>query len=115
MTQLFLIAKQKGEKHNMTKTTKRNWKRLGLTAGLGLGVSLIAAGCGNEDTGGGTPASPYKPTLLLNLPTACNTPDGMRLDPKTGDVILSCPNFFGITTPATRAPGRDDDVLSFAY
>ena len=30
----------------MTKTTKRNWKRLGLTAGLGLGVSLIAAGCG---------------------------------------------------------------------
>ena len=35
----------------MTKTTKRNWKRLGLTAGLGLGVSLIAAGCGaTEDT-----------------------------------------------------------------
>ena len=50
MTQLFLIAKQKGEKHNMTKTTKRNWKRLGLTAGLGLGVSLIAAGCGAAET-----------------------------------------------------------------
>ena len=34
----------------MTKTTKRNWKRLGLTAGLGLGVSLIAAGCGAAET-----------------------------------------------------------------
>ena len=36
----------------MTETIKRNkWKRLGLTAGLGLGVTLIAAGCSaTEDT-----------------------------------------------------------------
>lgn len=35
----------------------------------------------------------YRPRLLLSLPEDCNTPDGMRLDPKTGDVILACPNF----------------------
>ena len=34
----------------MTKTTKRNWKNLGLKAGLGLGVTLIAAGCGTAET-----------------------------------------------------------------
>lgn len=34
----------------MMKTKKRNWKRLGLTAGLGLGVTLLAAGCGATDT-----------------------------------------------------------------
>jgi DNA-binding beta-propeller fold protein YncE len=47
-------------------------------------------------------ASAFQPQLLLTLqPTVCNTPDGMRLDPKTGDVILSCPNFFGGTPPTS--------------
>lgn len=35
----------------------------------------------------------FRPRLLFSLPEDCNTPDGMRLDPKTGDVILACPNF----------------------
>jgi sugar lactone lactonase YvrE len=40
------------------------------------------------------------PRLLINLPPdVCNTPDGMRLDPRTGDVILACPNFFGQSAP----------------
>jgi hypothetical protein len=35
----------------------------------------------------------HKPALLLSLPDSCNTPDGMTLDEKSGDVILACPNF----------------------
>jgi len=40
----------------------------------------------------------FAPSLLIDLPEdQCNTPDGMRKDPKTGNTILSCPNFFGKT------------------
>jgi DNA-binding beta-propeller fold protein YncE len=46
-------------------------------------------------------ANPYQPKLLINLPVTCNTPDGMRIHAGTGNVILSCPNFFAITTPGT--------------
>jgi hypothetical protein len=45
----------------------------------------------------GTP-SQFQPTLFLNLPDTCNTPDGMRIDTRTGNVILSCPNFFAKTS-----------------
>lgn len=34
----------------MVNTKKNNWKRLGLTAGLGLGAMLLIAGCGTTDT-----------------------------------------------------------------
>ena len=34
-----------------------------------------------------------RPQLFLSLPDACNTPDGMTLDPATGNIILACPNF----------------------
>ncbi len=34
-----------------------------------------------------------KPSLFLSLPDKCNTPDGMTLDPSTGNIILACPNF----------------------
>jgi DNA-binding beta-propeller fold protein YncE len=40
------------------------------------------------------------PRLLIDLPpTVCNTPDGMRLDPRRRDVILACPNIFGQSAP----------------
>jgi sugar lactone lactonase YvrE len=35
----------------------------------------------------------YRPRLLVELPDAWNTPDGMRLDKRTGDLIVACPNF----------------------
>jgi hypothetical protein len=81
------------------------------TGGMEMGVEGGAEG-GSEggSDGGDAPASPYQPALLINLPpVTCNTPDGMRLDPKTGDVILSCPNFF-----ATTAPGTDTTPPVFA-
>ena len=34
-----------------------------------------------------------RPQLFLSLPDSCNTPDGMTLDPATGNIILACPNF----------------------
>ncbi len=40
------------------------------------------------------------PKLLLSLPDELNTPDGMRPDPKTGNVILACPNFNDTKYPA---------------
>jgi len=35
----------------------------------------------------------FRPRLLVELPDAWNTPDGMRLDKRTGDIIVACPNF----------------------
>jgi len=34
-----------------------------------------------------------KPSLFLSFSDKCNTPDGMTLDPSTGNIILACPNF----------------------
>ena len=57
------------------------------------------------DSGGEVAADPYRPSLLINLPAdKCNTPDGMRLDPKNGNIILACPNFFGKTGDMFNAP-----------
>ena len=40
-----------------------------------------------------------KPRLAVELPEACNTPDGMTLD-ATGNIILCCPNFGDDSHPA---------------
>jgi len=40
-----------------------------------------------------------KPKLFLSLPDYGNTPDGMTLDEKTGDIYLSSPNFNDETYP----------------
>jgi sugar lactone lactonase YvrE len=46
------------------------------------------------------------PRLLIDLPpTVCNTPDGMRRDPRSSDVILACPNFSALPAPA-HSPNR---------
>ena len=72
------------------------WRRVA-TAGsarraavvLMLAGLVALGGCEAADTGAGG----AKPTLFLSLPDSCNTPDGMTLDPKTGDIFLACPNF----------------------
>jgi DNA-binding beta-propeller fold protein YncE len=54
-------------------------------------------GASGDGSAGDAVNSANAPKLLLDLdPAVCNTPDGMRLD-KLGNVILSCPNFFGVT------------------
>jgi DNA-binding beta-propeller fold protein YncE len=64
--------------------------------GWALGVAaaglVCMAGCGSTGTQGGV-SERCRPRLLADLPDTCNTPDGMRLNPKTGDVIVACPNF----------------------
>jgi sugar lactone lactonase YvrE len=56
----------------------------------------------------------YKPALLLELPVTCNTPDGMRLNPATGDVILSCPNFADSSYPGVLLKvTKDNKVETF--
>jgi len=72
--------------------------KINTMAGLSLAVCLLAGllvapGCG----AGGTGIS--RPTLLFALPDYCNTPDGMTLDEKTGDIYLCCPNFNDQTYP----------------
>jgi sugar lactone lactonase YvrE len=39
------------------------------------------------------PDEKHRPKLLADLPDEYNTPDGMRLDKRTGDMIVACPNF----------------------
>lgn len=67
------------------------WLLGGLLAGLAMTVAAIAQT--ETKTAAKSSDARRRPRLLLSLPDDCNTPDGMRLDPKTGDVILACPNF----------------------
>jgi sugar lactone lactonase YvrE len=77
----------------------------GGTGGGETGGSLPEGGTGGAETDGPTGDGPtdFKPSLLIDLPETCNTPDGMRLD-KKGNVILSCPNFFGMMDIADGGP-----------
>jgi DNA-binding beta-propeller fold protein YncE len=77
----------------------------------GTGGSAGTGGSGGDDmpdaSGGnvdgsidgppGDAPSAFQPSLLVDLGDICNTPDGMRKDPKSNDIVLSCPNFFGKT------------------
>ncbi len=66
----------------------------------GGGAGTGGAGTGGGGAGGTLDGGAYRPSLLIDLGDACNTPDGMRKDPKSTDIILSCPNFFGKTGDA---------------
>ena len=52
-----------------------------------VALAVFTCGCGKKD------GASAKPRLFLSLPDKCNTPDGMTLDPSTGNIILACPNF----------------------
>ncbi len=47
-----------------------------------------------------SPQQTFRPRLLISLPDELNTPDGMRLDKKTGNMIVACPNFNDLKHPA---------------
>jgi DNA-binding beta-propeller fold protein YncE len=52
---------------------------------------ILFSGCKTEkDTSSSTA---FKPELFITLPDYINTPDGMTLDPGTGNIILAAPNF----------------------
>ena len=73
-------------------------------------VAVVWPGCAKTDEpGAATP--PLKPKLLLSLPKSCNTPDGMTLDEKTGDIILSCPNFNDPNYPGVLMKITPDNKL----
>jgi hypothetical protein len=67
---------------------------IGLALALSLTAGLLAAsGCDAGGTG-------IRPTLLVALEDYANTPDGMTLDEKTGDIFVCCPNLKDQKYPA---------------
>ncbi len=59
--------------------------------------------------------SRYTPRLLASLPVELNTPDGMRLNPKTGEVIVSCPNFNDPNYPGKLIKIKKDNTWEVFY
>jgi len=56
-----------------------------------------------------------RPRLFLELPEYCNTPDGMTLDPSTGNIILACPNFSDTAYPGVLMKIDPANELSLFY
>jgi len=77
-------------------------------AALALAAAFVLAGCAETPTEPGL----KQPTLAIELPEKYNTPDGMTLDPKTGDIILSCPNFNDTSHPAKMLRIDTDDRIT---
>jgi sugar lactone lactonase YvrE len=69
----------------------------GGTGGAGMSDASDDGTGGGSNDGSTDGSSAFRPSLLADLGDSCNTPDGMRKDPKSNDIILSCPNFFGKT------------------
>lgn len=78
------------------------------TAALVLAAAFVLAGCAE------TPAEPdlKQPKIAVELPEQYNTPDGMVFDPKTGDIILSCPNYNDTSHPAKMLRIDKDDKIT---
>lgn len=65
-----------------------------------LAVLGLFSGCREK-----TEMSRFKPRLLVSCGEDCNTPDGVRLNPKTGDLIVACPNF-NTNQQENKYPGK---------
>lgn len=74
-------------------------------------LSLTAGGCASRGTEAVHPAVLKQPRIAIELPEEYNTPDGMALD-RTGDIILSCPNFNNDRYPAKILRIDRDDRVS---
>ena len=77
---------------NKDRVFKGMWVMLVVLAGL-----CLFGGCKQE--GGTTGDAANKPKLFMSLPDYINTPDGMTLDPDTGNIILAAPNFNDANAP----------------
>jgi len=59
-----------------------------------MAACVLAGEKPNTDAEKPTPSMrQFRPQLLISLPEELNTPDGMRLDKKTNNIIVACPNF----------------------
>lgn len=47
----------------------------------------------------------FQPKLLISCGEDCNTPDGVRRNPATGDIIVACPNF-NTNAAENKHPGK---------
>jgi sugar lactone lactonase YvrE len=55
-------------------------------------AGMALAGCASGPVA--TVGDPkHRPGILVSVGDDCNTPDGVRLDPRTGSIIVACPNF----------------------
>lgn len=77
-------------------------------------VAVVVVGLGRVAAAqdGGTS---HRPKLLAALPAYGNTPDGMCLDSKTGDIILASPNFNDPTYPGVLFKISPDDCVSLYF
>lgn len=65
-----------------------------------LGATILAlAGCKTATQKDDAAAELLKPTLFMELPDYCPTPDGMAIA-ADGSLILACPNFADQSKPA---------------
>lgn len=67
-----------------------------IVRGMWVALAVLAAAClfAGCKTDTSTPSDQAnKPKLFMELPDYINTPDGMTLDPDTGNIILAAPNF----------------------
>jgi sugar lactone lactonase YvrE len=80
---------------------------VGLTLMVCLAAGMLtASGCAGGQG--------IKPTLLVALPDYANTPDGMTIDDKTGDIYVCCPNLKNQDFPAVLMKiDKDNKVTKF--
>lgn len=82
-----------------------------ITLILMLTMVLCAAAQGQQPNG----SEASKPKLFMSLGNYANTPDGMTLDDKTGDLFLSCPNFSDETYPGILLKIDPQNKMSIFY
>lgn len=74
-----------------------------------LGAVMLAGGC---EANLANPANIGSPKIAVNLPEKYNTPDGMTVDPKTNNIILSVPNINDPNQPAVMLSISPTDEIT---
>ena len=75
------------------------WLVCGLLAEVALAGEELKANVGVTAKQTSGRQQRFRPRLLLSFPDELNTPDGMRLDKKTNNMIVACPNFNDMKYP----------------
>jgi sugar lactone lactonase YvrE len=74
-----------------------------------LAGTMLAGGC---DAYYAMPAKIGNPTIAIDLPEKYNTPDGMTVDPRTNNIILSVPNINDPNYPAVMLSISPTDEIT---
>ena len=75
------------------------WLVCGLLAEVALAGEELKANVGVTAKQTSDRQQRFRPRLLLSFPDELNTPDGIRLDKKTNNMIVACPNFNDMKHP----------------